>query len=52
MSNDNNHGHGLRPEICQIMRTLGLVSHHHSEILRIGTVAVSNGDSRSGTDAD
>ena len=45
MSNDNNHGHGLRPEICQIMRTLGLVSHHHSEILRIGAVAVSNGDS-------
>ena len=45
MSNDNNHGHGLRPEICQIMRTLGLVSHYHSEILRIGAVAVSNGDS-------
>ena len=44
MSNDNNHGNGLRPEIYQIMRTLGLVS-HHSEILRIGAVAVSNGDS-------
>ena len=41
MSNDNNHGHGLRPEIYQIMRTLGLVS-HHSEILRIGDVAVSS----------
>ena len=34
----------LRPEIHQIFRTVGLAS-HHSEILRIGTVAVSDGES-------
>ena len=35
---------GLRPEIHQIFRMVGLAS-HHSEVLRIGAVAVSDGES-------
>ena len=44
MYNDSNHANGLRPEICQIFQRAGLAS-HHSEVLRIGTVAVSDGES-------
>ena len=44
MHNDSNYVDGLRPEIYQIFRTVGLVS-YHSEILRIGAVAVDDGDS-------
>ena len=40
----SNHAKDLRPEIHRIFRTVGLAS-HHSEILRIGTVAVSDGES-------
>ena len=44
MLSDSNHTNGLRPEIRRIFRAVGLAS-HHSEILRIGTVAVSDGES-------
>ena len=44
MHEHNNQANGLRPEIHQMFRTIGLES-HHSEILRIGTVAVSDGES-------
>ena len=44
MHNDSNHANGLRPEIYQILCTVGLVS-HYSEVLRIGAVAVSDGES-------
>ena len=43
MHNDNNYASGLRPEIHQIFQRAGLAS-HHSEILRIGAVAVSDGE--------
>ena len=44
MYEDNNHSDGLRPEIYEILRYVGLLS-YHSEILRIGIEAVSNGKS-------
>ena len=44
MYDDSNHIDGLRPEIYQIFQTAGLSS-HYSEILRIGAVAVDDGDS-------
>ena len=44
MYDDSNHVDDLRPEIYQIFRAVGLVS-HYSEILRIGAVAVDDGDS-------
>ena len=44
MYEHRNRANGLRPEIQRIFRTVGLAS-HHSEILRIGTVAVSDGES-------
>ena len=44
MSSNSDYANGLRPEIYQIFRTVGLAS-HYSEILRIGTVAASDGDS-------
>lgn len=44
MCDVTNHANGLRPEIGLILRTVGLFS-HHSEILRIGTVALSDGES-------
>ena len=44
MHKDGNSASGLRPEIHQIFQGAGLAS-HHSEILRIGAVAVSDGDS-------
>ena len=44
MYNDNVHANGLRPEIHQILRTVGLAV-HRSEILRIGAVAVRDGES-------
>ena len=44
MYNDSNHANGLRPEIYQIFQRAGLAS-HHSEVLRIGAVAVSDGES-------
>ena len=37
----NTHANGLRPEIYQIFRTVGLAS-HHSEVLRIGAAAVGD----------
>ena len=40
----NTHANGLRPEIYQIFRTVGLAS-HHSEVLRIGAVAVGDRES-------
>ena len=39
-----NHANGLRPEIHQIFRTVGLAS-HYSEILRIAAVAIDDGES-------
>ena len=42
--NDSNHVNGLRPEIHQLLQRAGLAS-HHSEVLRIGAVAVSDGES-------
>ena len=44
MYESKNHAYGLRPEIHRMFRTVGLAS-HHSEILRIGAVAVSDGES-------
>ena len=44
MYESRNHAYGLRPEIHRMFRTVGLAS-HHSEILRIGFVAVSDGES-------
>ncbi len=44
MYNDSNHSNGLRPEIYQILQAAGLSS-YHSEVLRIGAVAVDDGDS-------
>ena len=44
MHNDSNYANGLRPEIHQIFQRAGLAL-HHSEVLRIGTVAVSDGES-------
>ena len=44
MYNDGNHANGLRPEIYQIFQKAGLAS-HHSEVLRIGAVAVTDGES-------
>ena len=41
---ESNHANGLKPEICRIFQRADLAS-HHSEILRIGTVAVSDGES-------
>ena len=43
MHNDSNYANGLRPEIHHIFQRAGLAS-HHSEILRIATVAVSDGE--------
>ena len=37
------HTSSIRPEIIRILRTVGLES-HHSEIIRIGTVAVRDGE--------
>ena len=44
MLKDSNHSNGLRPEIYQIFERVGL-GPHHSEILRIGTVAANDRDS-------
>ena len=44
MYSDGNHTNGLRPEIYQIFQRAGLAS-HHSKILRIGAVAVRDGES-------
>ena len=44
MPKDSDHTHGLRPEIYQIFQRVGLGS-HHSEILRIGAIAASDGES-------
>ena len=44
MHNDSNYANGLRPEIHQIFQRAGL-ARHHSEVLRIGAVAVSDGES-------
>ncbi len=44
MYNDSNHTGGLRPEIQRILETVGFAS-QISEILRIGAVAVSDGES-------
>ena len=41
---NNIHANGLRPEIHQILQTVGLAV-HRSEILRIGAVAARDGDS-------
>ena len=42
--NDSNYANGLRPEIHQIFQKAGL-ARHRSEVLRIGAVAVSDGES-------
>ena len=44
MYNYSNHTKGLRPEIGQSFQRVGLAS-HHSEVRRIGAVAVSDGES-------
>lgn len=44
MHNHGNHANRLRPEIYQIFQRAGLAS-HHSEVLRIGAVAVRDGES-------
>ena len=44
MSNNSDYANGLRPEIYQIFRTVGLAS-HYSEVLRIDTVAIDDGES-------
>ena len=42
MPKDSNHTNGLRPEIHRIFQRAGLAV-HHSEVLRIGAIAVSDG---------
>ena len=44
MYEHSNRADSLRPEILRIFRTVGLAS-HHSEVLRIGNAAVSDGES-------
>ena len=44
MYNDSNHTGGLRPEIQRMLGTVGLAP-HLSEILRLGAVSVSDGES-------
>ena len=44
MHDDSNYANGLRPEIHQIFQRVGLAS-HRCEVLRIGTVAVSDRES-------
>ena len=44
MYNNSNHANDFRPEVHRIFRTIGLTT-HESEILRISSVAVSDGES-------
>ena len=44
MHNDSNYADGLRLEIHQIFQRAGLAS-YHSEVLRVGAIAVSDGES-------